>query len=313
MGTLLIRNYKFIYVAFACAIIQAQSVSVQRQPKTRGRTKPRMAVCIVGASRTLSSSSVYTSISKLSSTSEAQGLLQPNIDLFVHVSVGASNLSKMRAAMDYLQPINNTLEAGEGPYPVDPPRGGKYDSAGEGLYPVDKYLATPGCQSRFWHYPDVLGKAMNYYYHMKSCHGMLERYEAEAKLQYDVIMFARADLQWLARFPRSVIDAAATRSTTTLQHDYFMVAPRDVATDLATILDDYFTVTCIFKGQPEYVVEDAGRQSGRKHNVGLDWTWEYNQLFRLVRLWDIPKDSYKENAYDHNDYLEEVRPEAAWE
>lgn len=313
MGTLLICNYRFTCVfAFACAVVQVQNVSVQRQPNTHGPTKPRMAVCIVGAGRSLSSSLVHTSIPKLSSTSEAQGLLQPHIDLFVHVSVGKSSMSKMRAAMDYLQPINNTLEKGEGPYPVDPPQGGKHEPVRDKLYPVDKYLATPGCQRRFWHYPDVLGKAMNYYYHMKSCHGMLERYEAEAKLQYDVVMFARADLQWHDSVPQDVIHAAATRSSTTLQHDYFMVAPRDVATDLATILDDYFTVTCVFKGQPEYVVRDATEQSGRKHNVSVDYTWRYNQLFRLVRVGEIPVDSYKENAYDE-DYLVEVPPGAAWE
>lgn len=92
---------------------QVQSISTQ-QPRTADgpKTKPRMAACIVGAADRcpiLWSTTVYTSIPNFWSAIEAQGLLQRQVDLFVHVSVGSSNISKMRAAMNYLQPISSTL------------------------------------------------------------------------------------------------------------------------------------------------------------------------------------------------------------
>jgi len=245
-----------------------------------------MALCINGAGRTLSNSRVYTSIPNISSTFEAQGLLQSHIDLFVHVSLGESNLSKMMAAMRYLQPIRVLLSKDR--YPVDEKN---TSDEFEGPYPVDRYLATPGCHDKFWHYPSVLGKAMNYYYHMKACYEMLEQHEAKTKLQYDVIMFTRADLMWKAGLPEKVIRAAVTRSNVTLQHDFFMVAPRDVATDLANILENYFTVTCVNKGTahtPEDVVKWAATDSATKHNVSVDWTWEeYKSLFTLVREGEV--------------------------
>merc|ERR1719382_966053 len=128
----------------------------------------------------------------------------------------------MRAAIDYLQPAKYVLEDGHGPYPTD-----------EG---AEKYLANPGCHRQFWEYPCGLGKAMNYQHHIKSCHSLVEGYEAETKLQYDVIMFARSDLQWVAGPPIKVIRAAFAglqthhsipvfhrSATTTLQYDFFMV------------------------------------------------------------------------------------------
>jgi hypothetical protein len=267
-----------------------------------------MAVCIVGAGRTLSSSLVYKTIPKMSSTSEAQGLLQGSPDLFVHVSVGDSNMSKMRAAMDYLKPIKQVLEDGRGPYPIDER--------------VEKYLASPGCHRGFWDYPCGLGKAMNYHHHIKDCHSLIERYETETKLQYDVIMFARSDLQWSAGLPTKVIRAAVAslpnHATTTLQYDFFMVAPRSVAKDLATMLDDYFTAKCDWTGKhachksgychdtiPEEIVENAATVSGAKHNAGVDFTWVYEDLYKLVRTWQIPKDDFKVVANDE-EYLEEV-------
>lgn len=128
---------------------------------------------------------------------------------------------------------------------------------------------------------------MNYHHHIKFCHSLVERYEAEAKLRYDVVMFARSDLQWAASLPQHVIRAAAASRTTTLQHDVFMVAPRTVAKDLATILHGYFTFTCDFRDDiadilendiyilPEAIVENAATASGKKHNVGVDYTWKY--------------------------------------
>jgi hypothetical protein len=290
----------------AFAIIQVQgisSISAQYSRNTYDPTKPRMALCIVGAGRTLSNSRVHTSIPMISSTIEAQGLLQNHIDLFVHISVGNSNYSKMRAAMDYLQPADFRLEEGEGPYPMDES--------------VDKYTATPGCQRNMYHYPKVVGACMNYYYHIESCHGMLKRHEKASRDQYDVVMFARADLQWKDGLPQKVLDAAVTRSYMTLQHDFFMVVPRDVATDLSTMLEDYFTVGCVNMGTPEYLVRDAAQKSGRKRNVSVDYTWERNSLFELVRAWVLEvhhdPEGYKWDGSNQEDYLEHVQPFAAWE
>jgi hypothetical protein len=238
----------------------------------------------------------------ISSTIEAQWLLQNQIDLFVHVSVGNSNYSKMSAAMDYLQPADFKLEEGEGPYPVDES--------------VDEYIATPGCQRQMYHYPSVVGKAMNYYYHIESCHRMLERHENASRDHYDVVIFARADLQWKDGLPQKVINAAVTRSYMTLQHDFFMVVPRDVATDLSTMLEDYFTVGCVNMGTPEYLVRDAAQKSGRKRNVSVDYTWEHKPLFELLRAWVLEghdPEGYKWDGRDHEDYLENVQPDAAWE
>jgi hypothetical protein len=283
-----------------------------------------MAVCIVGAGRTLSSSLVFTSIPNISSTSETQGLLQGRADLFVHVSVGGSNVSRMRDAIHYLQPINYVLEDGRGPYPTDER--------------VERYLATPGCHRQFWDYPCGLGKAMNYHHHIKYCHSLVERHEVETKLQYDVIMFARSDLQWFASPPSNVMRAAAAGlpqihqgipvvqryTTTTLQNDFFMVAPRSVAKDLATMLDDYYTANCDFRGSrswkvqygfckrwgycsetlPEEIVFNAATLSGAKNHARVDYTFQHERLYKVVRAWAIPKDSYK--AVDNEDYLEEI-------
>jgi hypothetical protein len=288
---------------------QVQSSSVQQPRKVDGPTKPRMAVCIVGAGRTLPSSVVYESIPTISSTSDAQGLLQGHADLFVHVSVGASNMSKMRAAIDHLQPAKYVLEDGHGPYPTD-----------EG---VQKYLANPGCYRQFWEGYCGLGKAMNYQHHIKSCYSLVEGYEAETKLQYDVIMFARSDLQWLAAPPATVIRAAVpglsqvNGGMLTSQWDVWMVVPRRVAYDVAGVLTDYYTARCDFRGTrtcdkkgcydtiPEEITKDAVAVSVKRHDAEVDYTSQYDNTIAIVRPWDIPKDSFRA-ADDDEEYLEEL-------
>lgn len=84
------------------------------------------------------------------------------------------------------------------------------------------------------------------------------------------------------------------------------------------MLDDYFTSKCDFRGKhcchrsgcrhdaiPEEIVVNAATVSGTKHCARVDFTFKYEDLYKLVRTWAIPKDTYRADA-DSGDHLEEI-------